>query len=210
MGEIYLSQYTSDSNLEPGTYRVFNVRTATAIQISDHDPTRIVTWERHDGKNQQVHIWHTGEEPHKIWGLERLGDNSGEEIPSALLAVRKDDFDAKMELVNKELAERQERIAKKDRELLQLQDELSSAKGKFSELHNLLYKRDETIHQLQQDLKSKGDALSHAHKMNEESANLRNQHNPMESKLSQQQAETATLQSKMDRVEYFMSQVDNG
>ncbi|CAE6513761.1 unnamed protein product [Rhizoctonia solani] len=134
-------------------------------------------------------------------------DDSGEEIPSALLAVRKGDFEAKMELVNKELAERQEKIASQDRELSQLRDELSSAKGKLSELHNLLYQRDETIHQLQQHLKSKEEALGHAYKMNEESANLRSQHKLMESKFLQQQAETATLQSKMDRVEYLMSQM---
>ncbi|EUC66594.1 ricin-type beta-trefoil lectin domain protein [Rhizoctonia solani AG-3 Rhs1AP] len=281
MGEqIYHSKYTSDKGLEPGTYRVFNVHTKTAIQVSDHDPTKIVTWARHNGENQQwflqrsglgyqlrnrqhdvymavastdkhglvyasrypttwlflkakgnhiiqladknrvldlhycsadngteIHIWQIGEEPHKIWGLERLGDNSGEEIPVAILAVRKGEFDAQMELVNKELVKRQEKIANKDREVSQLQDELSSAKEKLSELHSLLYQRDETIQQLQKDLKSKEEALSHAYKVNEESVRLRNQHSLLESKFLQQQTETTSLQSKMDRVEYLMSQM---
>ncbi|CAE6482459.1 unnamed protein product, partial [Rhizoctonia solani] len=92
-------------------------------------------------------------------------------------------------------------------ELSQLREEQSNAKEKLSELHDLLYRRDETIRQLQQDLKSKEEALSHAYKVNEESAHLRNQHSILESKLSQQQTETASLQAKMDRVEYLMSQM---
>ncbi|CAE6413419.1 unnamed protein product [Rhizoctonia solani] len=110
--EISHSQYPPDGVLKPGTYRIFNALAGTSIQVSDHDPTKVVAWEQHDGENQQ----------------------------------------------------------------------------------------------LQQDLKSKENALSRAHKVNEESANLPGQHNVMES-LSQQQAETATLQSKMDRVEYLMSQM---
>ncbi|CAE6538031.1 unnamed protein product [Rhizoctonia solani] len=249
--EIYLSKYPPDRTLEPGTYRIFNAQAGTAIQVSEHDPTRVVTWEKHKGENQQwflqrsgqgyrlqnrhydaylavsntndhsrvyasrypttwvflkfngdyivqladsyqvldlhccsghngneLHIWGEGVEPQKIWRVERLGSDSG----------------------NKELAAIQGQVANKDKEL-------SSAKEELSGLRELLGRRDETIRQLQQDLKSKEEALSHAHKANDESADLRDQHGLLESKLSQQQTETASLRAKMGRVEYLMSQL---
>ncbi|KAH7343627.1 ricin B lectin domain-containing protein [Rhizoctonia solani] len=59
--EISHSQYPPDQDLEPGTYRIFNALAGTAIQISDHDPTKVVAWEQHSGENQQ-------------WFLQRSGD----------------------------------------------------------------------------------------------------------------------------------------
>ncbi|CAE6538035.1 unnamed protein product [Rhizoctonia solani] len=260
--EISHSQYPPDQALEPGTYRIFNALAGTAIQISDHDPTKVVAWEQHSGENQQwflqragdgyqlqnrrhraylavcntdnhglvyasrypttwvflksngnyivqfadrnrvldlhnglghngneIHIWNVdgNNMAHRTWRLERLGDDSG----------------------NKELSESQERIASNDEELSQLRGELLNAKQELLELHALLYQRDESIRQLQQDLKAREEALGHAHKASEESAHLRNQHGLLESRLSQQQAETASLQAKMDRVEYLMSQMIN-
>ncbi|KAH7343626.1 hypothetical protein B0J17DRAFT_643210 [Rhizoctonia solani] len=258
--EIYQSQYPSNNSLEPGTYRILNVRERTAVQISEHDPTKVITWGQHKGENQQWFLQRSGHGyqlqnrhydaylavsntdngglvyaskypttwvflkyegnyilqladknrvldlhcgsghngnvmhifnqdgshmPHRIWRLERLGDD----------------------IYNKELAGDREEITSKDRELLQLRDELSSAKRDLSNLQGLLDQREETISQLQRDLKSKEEALSYSYKLNEEFAHLHNQHSILESKFSQQQEETASLQAKVDRVEYLMSQV---
>ncbi|CUA78355.1 DNA double-strand break repair Rad50 ATPase [Pyrococcus abyssi GE5] [Rhizoctonia solani] len=258
--EISHSQYPPDGDLEPGTYRIFNALAGTAIQVSDHDPTKVVAWEQHDGENQQwflqrsgegyqlqnrrhraylsvcntdnhalvyasrypttwvflkssgnyivqfadrnrvldlhnglgtngneIHIWNVdgNNMAHRTWRLERLGDDFG----------------------NKELTGIQEEIVTKNEEISRLQGELSMAKQELSELHSLLYHRDETIRQLQQDLKLKNETPSHVHEANEESVHPRNQHSLSESKLSQQQTEIASLQAKMDRVEYLMSQM---
>ncbi|CAE7154556.1 unnamed protein product [Rhizoctonia solani] len=118
---------------------------------------------------------------HRTGRAEPLGDESG----------------------NRVVAEMREEVANRDKQLLQLQGELCIAKQELSELHSLLYERDETIRQNQQDLKSKEEILGCAR---EESTDLRNQHSLSESKLSQQQKEIASLQAKMDRVEYLMSQ----
>ncbi|KDN32970.1 hypothetical protein RSAG8_13941, partial [Rhizoctonia solani AG-8 WAC10335] len=260
--DIYQSPYPSDTTLEPGTYRILNAREGTAIQVSEHDPTHVVTWKQHDGEIQQwflqrsghgyqlqnsyydaylavsntdngglvyasrypttwvflkfdgnyiiqladknraidlhcgsgrngnvLHIFnHDGSNantPHRIWKLERLSDDVG----------------------NEDLAEIKEEMANQNKDLLESQEELFSAKKELSESHTLLHRRDETIRQLQQDLKSKEEALSHAYKVNEESAHLRNQHSILESKLSQQQTETKGHEAKVDRIEYLISQV---
>ncbi|CAE6524893.1 unnamed protein product [Rhizoctonia solani] len=60
MGEIYESEYPADETLKLGTYRIFNVNTRSAIQVSDHDPTKIVAWEQHDGENQQWYLQRAG------------------------------------------------------------------------------------------------------------------------------------------------------
>ncbi|CAE6513766.1 unnamed protein product [Rhizoctonia solani] len=259
MGQIYQSQYPADKALEPGFYRISNAREGTAIQVSEHDPTQVITWKRDDGENQQWYLQRSGQGyqlqnryydaylavfntdnrgqiyasrypttwvflkyngnyiiqladknraldlhcgsghngnvlhlynqdgshmPHRIWKLERLGNDAG----------------------NKEPPEAGEETANINKELLQMQDELSSAKNELSELRSLLRQRDETIHRLQQDVKSKEEALNDANKANNEAAQLRNQHVLLESKLSHQQMEAAGLQAKVDRIEYLISQ----
>ncbi|KEP53777.1 ricin-type beta-trefoil lectin domain protein [Rhizoctonia solani 123E] len=156
------------------------------IQFADRN--RVLDLHNGLGHNgNEIHIWNVdgNNMAHRTWRLERLGDDSG----------------------NKELTGIQEEIANKNKELLQLQGELSTAKQELSDLHSLLYQRDETIRQLQQDLKLKEEASSHAYEASESSAQLRNQHHLSQSKISQQQTEIASLQAKMDRVEYLMSQM---
>jgi predicted RNase H-like nuclease (RuvC/YqgF family) len=133
-------------------------------------------------------------------------DGIGEGATSTQQAQLVGESDVKAECTNKYQAETQEEMTGNS-ELSRLRGELSRARQELSDLHSLLYQRDETIRQLQQDLKSKEEALSHACKTNEESAQLRQQHTLLESKFQQQQTETAGLQAKMDRVEYLMSQV---
>ncbi|CAE6513804.1 unnamed protein product [Rhizoctonia solani] len=258
--QIYQSQYPSDKTFEPGTYRILHAREGTAIQVSEHDPTQVVSWKQHSGENQKWYLQRSGHGyqlrnrhydaylavsntdigglvyasrypttwiflkynenyiiqladknrilnldhgsgqngnvihtfnqdgnymPHRIWKLERLSDDAGREEPARLKAE----------------------IAKGTKELSQLQDELSSAKKEFSEFRTQLHQRDETINQLQQDLKFKEEALSHAYKVNDEFAQLRKQHVLLESKFSHQQTETASLQAKVDRMEYLMTQM---
>ncbi|CAE6487991.1 unnamed protein product [Rhizoctonia solani] len=104
-------------------------------------------------------------------------------------------------LGNGAVSEMREETTNESTELLQLQGELSIANQELSELHSLLYKRDETIQQLEQDLKSKEEILGCA---GEEPTNLHNQHILSESK---KQTDIASLQAKMDRMEYLMSQM---
>ncbi|KAF8709713.1 hypothetical protein RHS03_02898, partial [Rhizoctonia solani] len=241
--DISHSQYPPDETLQPGTYRISNAVTGTAVQVSDDDSTKIVTWQQHDRENQQVsphpfdsgisvqladmnrvldlhwgsghngneiHIWNLdgGNMPHRIWRVERIGDDFGEETTDSRQEQSVGNSAAKNEPTNKGLAETQEEIISNS-ELSQLRAELSKAKQELSDLHSLLYQRDETIRQLQQDLKAKEEALKHARKTDEESTQLRHQHSILESKFQQQQTETASLQAKMDRVEYLMSQMMN-
>ncbi|CAE7154561.1 unnamed protein product [Rhizoctonia solani] len=246
MGSIYQSPYPSDNNLEPGTYRISNAREKTAIQVSEHDPTQVVAWEQHDGKNQQ-------------WFLQRSGH--GYQLQNGYydtyLAVSHTDNHAKVyasrypttwiflklngdyiiQLADKNLvidlhcgtgnngnvmhifhqngSNMPHKIWKLERlsgdtgnkELAQLQVELSVAKKELSECRTLVGQHEGTIHQLQQNLESKEEALRHAHKVNEESVQLRDQCSLLESKHVQQQVEIARLQTRVDRVEYLLSQV---
>ncbi|GAB1519904.1 hypothetical protein RhiTH_002975 [Rhizoctonia solani] len=206
--DISHSQYPPDETLQPGTYRISNAVTGTAVQVSDDDSTKIVTWQQHDRENQQIHIWNLdgGNMPHRIWRVERIGDDFGEETTDSRQEQSVGNSTAKNEPTNKGLPETQEEIISNS-ELSQLRGELSKAKQELSDLHSLLYQRDETIRQLQQDLKAKEEALKHARKTDEESTQLRHQHSILESKFQQQQTETASLQAKMDRVEYLMTQI---
>ncbi|CAE6492350.1 unnamed protein product [Rhizoctonia solani] len=281
--DISHSQYPPDETLQPGTYRISNAVTGTAVQVSDDDSTKIVTWQQHDRENQQwflqrsghgyrlrnrrhnaylavsntdnhalvyasrypttwlflkfngnyivqladmnrvldlhwgsghngneIHIWNLdgGNMPHRIWRVERIGDDFGEETTDSRQEQSVGNSTAKNEPTNKGLPETQEEIISNS-ELSQLRGELSKAKQELSDLHSLLYQRDETIRQLQQDLKAKEEALKHARKTDEESTQLRHQHSILESKFQQQQTETASLQAKMDRVEYLMTQMMN-
>ncbi|EUC67711.1 ricin-type beta-trefoil lectin domain protein, putative, partial [Rhizoctonia solani AG-3 Rhs1AP] len=161
----------------------------TTISIQLADKNRILNLDHGSGQNGNViHTFNQDGNymPHRIWKLERLSDDAGREEPARLKAE----------------------IAKGTKELSQLQDELSSAKKEFSEFRTQLHQRDETINQLQQDLKFKEEALSHAYKVNDEFAQLRKQHVLLESKFSHQQTETASLQAKVDRMEYLMTQSD--
>ncbi|CAE6473426.1 unnamed protein product [Rhizoctonia solani] len=58
--DISHSQYPPDENLQPGLYRISNAVTGTAIQISDDDSTKIVTWEQHNRENQQWFLQRSG------------------------------------------------------------------------------------------------------------------------------------------------------
>jgi hypothetical protein len=48
------SGFQPELDMQSGTYRIVSTLTGTAIQVSDHDHNKIVSWERHDRKNQQV------------------------------------------------------------------------------------------------------------------------------------------------------------
>jgi hypothetical protein len=41
-------------DMQPGAYRIVSALTGTVIQVSDHDHSKVVAWEKHDRKNQQV------------------------------------------------------------------------------------------------------------------------------------------------------------
>ncbi|CEL63195.1 hypothetical protein RSOLAG1IB_05237 [Rhizoctonia solani AG-1 IB] len=58
--DIYNSPYPPEEGLKPGTYRIFNPAAGTAIQMSYHDPTGVIAWEKHDGKNQQWFLQRSG------------------------------------------------------------------------------------------------------------------------------------------------------
>lgn len=51
------SNLQPELQLEPGTYRIVSGLTGTAIVVSEHDHSKVVAWEKHGGKNQQVSRW---------------------------------------------------------------------------------------------------------------------------------------------------------
>lgn len=251
--------------LQPGRYRIVSGLTGTAIQVSEHDHSKVVAWEKHEGKHQQwfvqnsgggykfkncqhglylavpstdihtlvyasrfpmtwvllksgdcyivqyadnnrvldlhfgwatngneLHIWPADNNGNKTWRFERMGDDTGEELPDVF---RKEGDRLKQELnaKNQELAETRKEVAQKDREL--------------AEQSALLSRHKDTIRQLEQDLKAKAEELVQARQANSETIHLRNQQAQLQGELSQQQAETASLQGKMDRIESLMAQM---
>jgi hypothetical protein len=46
--------YQPEFDLQPGTYRIVNKLASTAIQVSDHDHTQVVTWPIRNSKSQKV------------------------------------------------------------------------------------------------------------------------------------------------------------
>ncbi|KEP53778.1 ricin-type beta-trefoil lectin domain protein [Rhizoctonia solani 123E] len=58
--QIYQSQYPPDNAFEPGTYRILHAQEGTAIQVSEHDPTQVVTWKQHSGENQKWYLQRSG------------------------------------------------------------------------------------------------------------------------------------------------------
>ncbi|CAE6406272.1 unnamed protein product [Rhizoctonia solani] len=246
--DIYISPHAPDEYLKPGTYRVFNPTAGTAIQLSYHDPTGVVTWEKHEGEIQQrvkwflqrsghgyrlqnrryggylavcntdngglvyasrypttwlflkynndyivqtadknrvldldgcssrngniIHIFNLdgNNMAHRIWGLERLSDDFGDN----------------------ELAEIQEGVSTKNRELSRLREELANAKQEIIELRSLLNQHYEATRQQN----SSGDVGNHACEINEELIDLYNQQDILGTRLSQCRAETASPQAR--------------
>ncbi|KAF8607890.1 hypothetical protein BDV93DRAFT_603647 [Ceratobasidium sp. AG-I] len=54
------SNLQPELQLQPGTYRIVSGLTGTAIQVSEHDHSKVVAWEKHDGKNQQWFVQNSG------------------------------------------------------------------------------------------------------------------------------------------------------
>lgn len=182
------------------------------IQYADND--RVL--DLHNGwatNGNEIHIRQGDETLCKIWRLERLSDDTGEVLPDifqeegARLKRELHDKTESLSLKELELAEQREDVAEKTRELTRTKDELSKREHQLSEQRTLLSQREDTIRQLQQELKAKDEALYNTNKASEETTYLRDQQAHLQTKLSQQQNETAGLQAKMDRVEYLMSQM---
>jgi hypothetical protein len=83
MGQGMTHAMQPEEELRPGTYRIVSGLTGTAIQVSDHDHTKVVAWERHDGESQQVcsldvqvHYYPVADGGNNMqkWFLQRSGD----------------------------------------------------------------------------------------------------------------------------------------
>ncbi|CAE7154541.1 unnamed protein product [Rhizoctonia solani] len=248
MGSIYQSPYPSDTTLEPGTYRILNAREGTAIQISEHDPTEVVAWKQHDGKNQQWFLQRSGpgyqlrnryyEAYLAVFNTDSSGRVYASRYPTTWIFLKLNenyliqlaDKNRIIDLLhgsgnngtllntyNQDGTYMPHRIWKLERlssdvgnkELTQLQAELSIARRELSECRTLLDQRDATIHQLRQNPGTQEEALRHAREAKAESAQLREQCSLLESKHAQQQVETARLQTRVDRVEYLLSQLQH-
>ncbi|KAF8760128.1 hypothetical protein RHS01_01725 [Rhizoctonia solani] len=249
--DISHSQYPPDETLQPGTYRISNAVTGTAVQVSDDDSTKIVTWQQHDRENQQWFLQRSGHgyrlrnRRHNAYLAVSNTDNHALVYASRLkpilgvttsfdsgISVQLADMNRVLDLHwgsghngneihiwNLDGGNMPHRIWRVERIGDDFGEETTDSRQEQSVGNStakneptnkgLLYQRDETIRQLQQDLKAKEEALKHARKTDEESTQLRHQHSILESKFQQQQTETASLQAKMDRVEYLMTQMMN-
>ncbi|KAG9122321.1 hypothetical protein FRC07_001365 [Ceratobasidium sp. 392] len=161
-----------------------------------------------------IHIWPTaGDNANKIWKFEYLSDDTGEELPASF-QEQANRLTQDLRIQIQQSTQKDERIASLERELAdQRRDAEENGRALTKLMVGLAQKdrelagKDEVIRQLQQDLQDKEEALSRASKENEEMLHLRKQQVQLEGDLSQQKAETASLQGKMDRVEYLMARM---
>ncbi|KAF8607887.1 hypothetical protein BDV93DRAFT_519873 [Ceratobasidium sp. AG-I] len=52
--------FRPELQLRPGRYRIISELAGTAIQVSEHDHNKVVTWEKHEGENQQWFVQKSG------------------------------------------------------------------------------------------------------------------------------------------------------
>jgi len=54
------SNLQPELHLQPGQYRIVSGLTGTAIQVSDHDHSKVVSWEKHERNNQKWFVQGSG------------------------------------------------------------------------------------------------------------------------------------------------------
>ncbi|CAE6420180.1 unnamed protein product [Rhizoctonia solani] len=219
-----------DETLSPGVYRIVSGLTGTALQVSEHDHTKVVSWQSLEKKeSQQWYLERSGSgykfrnQEHKglylsvastdthalvtaskfpsTWVFLKIGNRHGikladsdklvdlhfgREANGTEVHIWPGDGSKKqtwnLVRIDDEFMDKADRIVMLEKELIQLKDEMA---GK----NELIAHHENTIRQLREDLKAR------------ESSNL-------QARVSQQQTEIASLQSKVDRLEYILSQVD--
>ncbi|KAG8694277.1 hypothetical protein FRC08_008589, partial [Ceratobasidium sp. 394] len=191
----------------PTTWVLLKVNDGYLIQYAGNNRVLDLHWGWGNNGNE-IHIWPAvGENANKIWKFERLSDDAGEELPASF-RERADRLTQDLDTQTQNLARKDEKIALLEQELANLRREAEEENSpKLAKLMDDLAQKDVVIRQLRQEVKEKDEALTRAGKENEEMSHLRKQQVQLQNELSQQQAETASLQGKMDRVEYLMARM---
>jgi len=193
----------------PTTWVLLKVNDGYLIQYAGNNRVLDLHWGWGNNGNE-IHIWPAaGDNANKTWKFERLSDDTGEELPPS--------FQEQADRLTQDLHTQTQNSARKDEKIASLEQELANQRREAEEENSRrlarvvddreLAEKDAVIRQLRQEVKEKGEALSRASKENEEMSHLRNQQVQLQNELSQQQAETASLQGKMDRVEYLMTRM---
>ncbi|KAG8705018.1 hypothetical protein FRC09_003198, partial [Ceratobasidium sp. 395] len=167
---------------------------------------------KHNGN--EIHIWPAASDnANKIWKFEHLSDDAGEELPASF-KTQGDRLTQDLQAQTQDLAQKDERIASLERELADQRREAEESRQAITKMavdlarkDRELVEKDAVIHRLQPEAKVKEEETPSANKESEEVLRLRKQQVQLQGDLSRQQAETATLQAKMDRVEYLMARM---
>ncbi|KAG9121392.1 hypothetical protein FRC07_002674, partial [Ceratobasidium sp. 392] len=133
-------------------------------------------------------------------------DDTGEELPAS--------FQEQANRLTQDLHVQTQNSARKDEIIASLERDAEGNRQLLAKLTTDLAQKDQelveknkVIRQLQQGAKDKEEAVSRVGKEDEEMLHLRKQQVQLEIDLSQQKVETASLQGKMDRVEYLMARM---
>ncbi|KAB5590656.1 Ricin-type beta-trefoil lectin domain containing protein [Ceratobasidium theobromae] len=198
------------NNASPTLYTNYIPR----IQFADNN--KVLDLHRGSAANgNEIHIWPADGHfmGNKTWRLERLSNDTGEAFTEEFQGIGarlQHDLNAKTEKLARnelELAGCWNDIADKDKEITRLSKVLAKKEQELSGQRLKLTECEDTIRSLRQQLKMKG-AVAHPGEPGQ-TIQLCNRQSHLENKVSQQQAETANLQAKMDRFEYLMSKMIN-
>ncbi|CAE6467566.1 unnamed protein product [Rhizoctonia solani] len=202
--DLYLSVASTETHAfvtasrYPATWVLLKVGDHYGIQLADHDQLIDLHFGRSTNGNE-IHIWPADGKANKTWALDRINDDTGEPHQGKCaqldeeLANKKDRTDK----LEKAFVEEKNRADRLEKTLIHGKDRADRLEKTVTQLQHEVVKKDQqiiqqedTIRRLQGDLEAR--EPSH-----------------LQAKLSQQQDEIASLQAKIDRLEYLVSQVVN-
>ncbi|KDN51175.1 hypothetical protein RSAG8_00804, partial [Rhizoctonia solani AG-8 WAC10335] len=166
----------------PSTWILLKTGDHYGIQLADHDQLIDLHLGR-EADGTEINIWPPDGKPNKTWDLVRINDDSGEP------------HQGKCAQLDQDLMNEKERTDKLEKMLINEKDRADRLEKTLTRVQYEVIEKDQQIIQLEDTIRRLREDLGAR-----ESSDL-------QAKLSQQQTEIASLQTKIDRLEYLVSQL---
>ncbi|KAG8742109.1 hypothetical protein FRC12_015432 [Ceratobasidium sp. 428] len=196
----------------PTTWVLLKTNDGYLVQYADNNRVLDLHYGWKNNGNE-IHIWPAGDNANKMWKFEHLSDETGEELPASF-KMQGDRLTQDLYAQTQDLAQKGQRIASLERELVDQRREveekaqaIAKMAADLAQKDRDLVEKDTIIQRLHTEAKGEKGETSSVNREDEENSRLRKQQVQLQSDLSRQQAETASLQAKMDRVEYLMARM---
>ncbi|EUC66591.1 ricin-type beta-trefoil lectin domain protein, putative [Rhizoctonia solani AG-3 Rhs1AP] len=235
-----------DATVEPGMYRIVNKLTGTALQVSEHDHNKIVSWQHvEERKSQWWHLQRSGSgyrfknRQHNelyisvastdsnaivtasrypsTWVFLKIGDHYGiklaevDEMIDIPFGRKTDGIEIRLWPTDGHWGEKQ------TWDLVRISDDSDEPHcGKCAQLVQELGSEKEQVGKLKETLaRVQLEVIEKNHQISQQQDNVRQLREDLEAresgrlqaKLFQQETEIASLQAKIDRLEYLVSQM---